>query len=324
MTNQGGIIYYLLGDDPTPSWGAGMIYEHVRLLRQRGFDARVLHETSPYRPPWITVDVPIAYRNDARLAPGANDVVVVPEVLAADPIVAKYPWRRVVFVQGSFLILSGLEGARDYADLGYTAAMAVLPHIAHIVERYFGVDATVVPPYPAPYFADDGRPRERRILFSAKEGYRLAGVPDHDIAQTLLSREVAKRAGWSLVALENMTHGEVAELMKSSMFLVNVNSHESFNATVPEAMAAGCVAVCYEATGGRDYLRDGENAIVFDNQQVYALVERVCELMDHFEQESPALATIRSNALRTAASFNAPATGAALSDFFSVRFGMRA
>jgi hypothetical protein len=321
------MIFYLVNDHPEPSWGTGMLYEHVRLLREQGHDACVLHHRAPYRPPWRELEVPVRYLDEPGFTPAASDVVVVPEVLAASEAVPWYAWRRVVFVQGSFLILSGMAGAADYRALGYEAAMAVLPHVARVVGRHFGLEATVVPPFIAPYFfGPAAKPRLPRVLLAVKEGYRLAGVPDGDIAAALLAREIAVRPGWSLVLLVGRSHREVAELMKTSLFLVNVNSHEAFNTTVPEAMAAGCIPLCYEAVGGRDFLRDGENAIVFANQEVYALVERVCDLidrMDRGEELEPWLAGLRAGGERTAASFRPEATARALAGFFSDRLGLR-
>lgn len=313
------MIFYLVADHPEPSWGTGMLYEHVRLLREQGRDACVLHHQAPYRPEWRELEVPVRYLDDPGFAPTASDVVVVPEVLAADAAVPRYPWRRVIFVQGSFLILSGMGGAIDYRALGYEAAMAVLPHVAHVVERHFGLKAEIVPPFIAPYFFTPSvLPRLPRVLLAVKEGYRLAGLPDGEIAATLLAREVAARPGWSLVPLAGWSHREVAELMQTSMFLVNVNSHEAFNTTVPEAMAAGCIPLCYEAGGGRDFLRDGENAVVFANQEVYALVERVCELMDRVDRgEEAGLAALRAGGECTAATFRPEATARALAAFFS-------
>lgn len=311
------LIHYLIADHPEPSWGAGMIYEHVRLLRELGHDACVVHHRSPYRPGWRELEVPVRYVDEPGFAPSSADVVVVPEVLAASEAVRQHPWRRVVFVQGSFLIAGGLGGFPDYPAAGYEAAMAVLPHVAHVVGRHFGLPAEVVPPFVAPYFfAREPLLRERRVLLAVKEGYRLAGVPDGAIADLLLQREIAKRPGWSLVHLSGMTHREVARLMQTSLFLVNVNSHEAFNTSVPEAMAAGCIPVCYEAVGGRDFLRDGENAVVFHNQQVYALVERVCELMDRLAEHEPLLERLRVGGLETAASFRPENTARALERFF--------
>lgn len=310
------MIHYLIADHPEPSWGTGMLYEHVRLLRELGHDACVVHHRSPYRPAWRELEVPVRYLDEPGFAVSSSDVVVVPEVLAGSEAVRLHPWRRVVFVQGSFLVVAGLNGFPDYPAAGYEAAMAVLPHVAHVVERHFGLPAEVVPPFVAPYFFEEQPvPRERRVLLAVKEGYRLAGVPDGAIADLLLEREIAKRPDWSLVRLTGMTHREVARLMQASLFLVNVNSHEAFNTTVPEAMAAGCIPVCYEAGGGRDFLRDGENAVVFHNQQVYALVERVCELMDG--DEGPLLERLRAGGRATAASFRPEITARALERFFS-------
>jgi hypothetical protein len=312
------MIYYLVADHPAPSWGVGMLYEHVRLLRELGHEACVLHQRTPYRPGWRELEVPVHYLDEPGFAPTAGDVVVVPEVLAAEEVVRRHPWRRVVFVQGSFLIVRGMGGAVDYAALGYEAAMAVLPHVARVVGRHFGLPAELVPPFIAPHFlTPGGRPRERRVLLAVKEGYRLAGIPDEEIAGALLAREIARRPGWSLTPLAGLTHREVAELMKASMLLVNVNSLEAFNTTVPEAMAAGCVPVCYEAVGGRDFLRDGENAVVLSNHEVYALVERVCGLMDRLPEEEAFLERLRQGGRRTAESFRPESTRQALSRFFS-------
>ena len=312
------MIHYLIADHPEPSWGTGMLYEHVRLLRELGHDACVVHHRSPYRPRWRELEVPVRYLDEPGFAVSREDVVVVPEVLAASEAVRRHPWRRVIFVQGSFLIVGGLREFPDYATAGYEAAMAVLPHVARVVGRHFGLPAEVVPPFVAPYFfEEDPLPRERRVLLAMKEGYRLAGVPDGAIAELLLEREIAKRPGWSLVRLTGMTHREVARLMHTSLFLVNVNSHEAFNTTVPEAMAAGCIPVCYEAGGGQDFLRDGENAVVFHNQQVYALVERVCELMDGLEEHGPLLERLRVGGRETSTSFRPENTARALGRFFS-------
>ncbi len=316
------MIFYLIADHPVPSWGTGMLYEHVRLLLEQGYPACVLHHQAPYRPGWRDLEVPVRYLDDPGFAPAASDVVVVPEVLAASPAVRRYPWRRVVFIQGSFLIVRGMDGAVDYAGLGYEAAMAVLPHVARVVERHFGLAPALVPPFIAPHFFAAGavsplEARERRVLLVTKEGYRLAGIPDEEIAGALLAREIARRPGWSLRPLAGLTHREVAELMRTSMFLVNVNSLEAFNTTVPEAMAAGCIPVCYEAVGGRDFLRDGENALVFTNHEVYALVERVCDLMDRCAEETPLLARLRQGGETTAASFRPENTARALDRFFT-------
>lgn len=313
-------IYYLLEDHDAPSWGAAMLYEHVRILREHGYDARALHHAAPFRPTWISHDVPVAYLDAAGFAPRAEDVVVVPEVLAGSDILRRFAWRKVAFVQGSFLIVRGIGGFSDYAEIGFEAAMGVMPHVTRVIERHFGVAAEVVSPFVAPYFFETPpAPRQRRILLADKEGYRLLGIPDQDIARHLLAVEVARRPGWSFVPLRDFGHREVARLMQTSTFLVNVFSHEAFNTTVPEAMAAGCVPICYEAGGSTEYLRDGSNAFVFRNQKVYELVEFAAHAMDSMDELEPALESMRESGRQTAAAFSPEHTATELVGFFSNR-----
>ncbi len=314
------MIYYLLADYAPQSWGNGMIYAHVGILRDAGYEAFALHQHAPFRPNWIEIDVPIRYLDEPGFTATSDDVVVVPDVLAASDVVQRFPWRRFVFVQGSFAIFLGLKTHSDYAELGFEAAMGVLPHVVRVVERHFGVPAHLVPPFVAQHFFKPGNgSRDQRVLFAVKEGYRALGSPDQDIAQRLLQKEIARRKGWSLVPLAGYTHREVSDLMRSSMFLVNVYSHEAFNTTVPEAMAAGCVPICYEGGGGVDFLLPGENAIVFPNQHLYELIDRVCDLVDHAGDNIALLTRVREGGRTTAASFSRDRTAEALLQFFSRR-----
>ena len=231
--------------------------------------------------------MPVAHLDALDREPSSTDLVVVPEVIAAQAARLPFAWRRVVFVQGSFLIPGGLDGAADYRGLGYERALAVLPHVATVVERHFGVGADVVPPFIAPYFFRDAaaireQPRRRIVLFVMKPEYRRVGFPDYDIFMLLARERFADRAGRGphrrRLATGRARRHAVARpggrADGGGSFLVNLNSHEAFNTTVPEAMAAGCIPICYDAFGGHDFLVDGENAFVFPNHHVYPLVEK--------------------------------------------------
>ncbi|MEJ2190693.1 MAG: hypothetical protein P8Y93_15090, partial [Acidobacteriota bacterium] len=121
-------VYYLTPDSDAPSWGIGLLYKHVEILRQCGVQAFVLHHSAGFSIHWLESHVPIAYLDDPSLVIGPDDVLVVPEVLADEGGVIGSGCRRIVFVQGSYLILKPFEKAVSYRDLGYEAAIAVLPH----------------------------------------------------------------------------------------------------------------------------------------------------------------------------------------------------
>jgi hypothetical protein len=307
-------VFYYAPDTHTPSWGVGMLYTHVKLLCAGGADAAVLHKNPNFRPAWLDIEVPRARRRDT--AP--EDVVVVPEIFAADADALRFPSRRVVFVQASSFIEAGLRGAKNYRELGYSGVMAVMPHVQKILKRHYGITAPMIPPCIAPYFFLDGAnndvSRKRHLVLYPKECCR-----DFPMVQQLLQNRV-RSLGWRIVELRDKTHRQVARVLRHAALHVNVNCQESFNATVPEAMAAGCIPICYEAFGGRDYLRNGENAYVFPTHHAYPLIERTLELITEWENRQRELRIMRRHALATARRYTEMATQKALLGYFASSF----
>jgi hypothetical protein len=307
-------VFYYAPDSQARSWGVGMLYCHVRLLRAHGIDAFVLHERPGFRPRWIDIEAPRAYRGRASFETHPRDILVVPEVFAAKPDVLRRAGRRIVFVQASSYIAPGLGAAADYRQLGYAGAISVMPHVREIVEKHYGVAAPIIPPCIAPYFfldrAKRNRTRKRQVVLCPKVACR-----DFPIVRQML-RDRAGALGWRVVELENKSHREVARFMRQAAFHVSVNCHESFNATVPEAMAAGCIPICYEAFGGRDYLRDGANAYVFPTHHAYPLVERTLDLMASYDEMQPELRRVRRGGLETANRYTEARTEKALLGYF--------
>jgi hypothetical protein len=325
-------LFYLVPDYHQPSWGIALLYEHVRLLRDLGFDARVVHHRAPFRVDWHQCEVPIVHLDALPDEPRSSDLLIVPEVIAGQAARLPFAWRRVVFVQGSFLVPGGLDGAAGYRALGYEHALAVLPHVAAIVSRHFGVEASVVPPFIAPYFFRDAdtearKSRERLVLLVMKPEYRRVGFPDFDILTHVTQSRFADvasvaaasaRDGWRLLELDgSLSHAQVAELMGRAAFLVNLNTHEAFNTTVPEAMAAGCVPVCYDAFGGQDFLVDGRNAFVFPNHHVYPLAEKLLALTAGDPDDAAGVPAMRVEARSSVARYDEAATRIALEQVFT-------
>ena len=322
-------VFYYTPDHNVPSWGIGMLYTHVRLLCSSGIRAFVLHDRHPFRPQWLKMDVPRAYLDRRSLQPRPSDIVVIPEIVADGAHVRPYsrkrflnmPCRRVVFVQGSSLIMAGLGQAQSYRELGYEGAIAVMPHVETILAKHFNTAAAVIPPCVAPYFFAkrsqlSGSNRKRQIVF-----YPKMGSEDYEMAVRFL-RSRLPRLGWRLLELKDKTHRQVARVMQESAFHVNVNCQESFNATVPEAMAAGCVPICYEAFGGRDFLEDGKNAYVFPNHHIFPLLERTLYAVEHYDRLQGALRRVRRSAWITAQGFSERQTHKALLAYFRPLLGI--
>ena len=309
-----GKIFYLCPDEAKPSWGIGMIYAHVEMLVEQGFPACVLHSQKDFTLPWLRRRVPLETREQLQNA-GPKDTLVVPEVMVCHPEVRVFAGRRVVFIQGGFLIHKGLGGNTDYQQLGFEKAIVILPHMKNIVVRYYGIDAEIVSPFIADYFFSPpySRPRKRRILMIPKAGYAEAGILDYPLLEDLLRRMLPEN--WELEELKSLEHESVASKMQDSTFLISVNSHEGFNSTVPEAMAAGCIPICYRGFGGRDFLEPEKNALVFENNDVYSLLDRVLKITSGEEQLD--LAKLRTGARETALRFTESNTRDELLRFWS-------
>ncbi len=323
MTSQRGDprIFYLTPDTQTPSWGIGMMYHHVRLLRERKLEAFVLHAKAPFKVNWIPHQVETVYANDKNFKIRSNDILVVPEIWAWDPKFTELKCQKIVFVQSSFNIVQIQSKNSNYSAVGYRRALTIMPHLKAIIEGYHGVEAFIAPCFVAPYFylSNDQlkEPRKKIILLYPKQG----GDKDYVILKKILEGEICKsntKSGWELVELKGKTHEETAALMKEAAFFVNTNYYEAFNSSVPEAMAAGCICFCYDAFGPLDFLRNRINAYVFPNHHVYPLVDKLASVLQAYDQESLQLElrTLREKAFWTAVEFSQEKTQNALIDFY--------
>lgn len=312
-------ILYRIPEHAEPSWGVALLHGHVRLLRRLGRDVRVLGTTTA--PGWLEASLGAGStrESESQPVPEPEDVIVVPEVLATEPADRGWAGRRVVFVQGAYLVQPNLGDRGDYSELGFERAIAVLPHVRDVVERHFGVPANVVPPFLAPYLLDAEvhGPRERRILSFPKPGYAAAGFSDYQTGVALIRRRLqSSHPSWRLQEVGGVSHREVARLMRESELMVSFNSLEAFNTTVPEAMASGCLPFCYAGLGARDFLTNGSDGFAFDTHDVFALVDSLDDLLRHFEERSREVARMRAAARATAARFTEDATSRALDAFF--------
>jgi hypothetical protein len=299
-TSGGPRVFYLSPDISTPSWGIGMLYQHVSALNECGQHAFVLHHKRSFRLGWLDVDAPVQYLEDRGFRLSAEDILVVPEPFAMAPIFQSVQCRRLVFVQNAFYMLGNAGKTTSYRQLGYERAITVMPHLAHVIESFYDADADVIPVALASYFFISRASLELKNRRQQIVIYRKADSEDYEIVKAMLNSKLSSRFGnWELVELYDRPHTEVANILKQACFFVNVNCRESFNASVPEAMAAGCVCFCYEAFGGRDYLRDGKNAFVFKNNDVYPLLEKLFSVMEDFESQQELLGKIQQEAWET-------------------------
>ncbi|MCU4165568.1 glycosyltransferase [Carboxylicivirga caseinilyticus] len=301
-------IYYLVPDNSKPSWGIGVIYYHVKALNDLGYEAYILHQKKGFQLPWLEVPVPIKYiDNHPPKAITADDVLVVPEVLAHEDFIQQYKARKILFIQAAGWIFEKMPINKSHKHLGFSSVMVILPHMIPIVEKFIKLPVFIVPPMLADYFFSSpiADKREKSIVM-----YPKFDQIDFSIVNGLLRRKIGnnklKKAlgfDWRIKLLQGLTHQEVAITFDKATFFISLNTFEALNTSVVEAMARGCIVFCYEGFGPRDFLENEKNAFVFGNNEPYKLVEKVYDVLEHPEQYKIQLSEMRKQALNTAMQF---------------------
>ena len=321
-------VYFLVPDNQTPSWGIATIYHLATLSRELQIEAYVLH-FSPDFPglTWLDTQVKTRYLATEKSKITKDDLIIVPEVSVSHPEVKALSCQKVVFVQGGFLLQKGLQSSKNYQELGFSAAWAVMPHIESIIDRFFPIKTYPMPTHVAPYFFIKNleETRKKQIVLFPKDGYREVGYMDYEIILPLLNNFIheeniglkhQQKEEWKIISLSGYSHQEVAKIMTESCFFVNTNCFESLNASVAEAMAAGCISFCYEAYGGQDYLVNEQNAYVFPNNYVYPLLDKLFECIHDFDNLETKHQNMRKVAQQTVSQFNKERSKQALLHFY--------
>jgi len=317
-------IHYYVPEVDRPSWGVGMIYYHVWLLNGNNFDAYVLHDKNPFKITWLHLNVPMKYLNDRNLTIQKDDYLIIPEVNADKEILHRYECKKIVFVQNSFYIYEGLASGKSYKDLGFETIFYYMPHLRKILNFITDIPLYETPPFIAPYYFSKhlNFKRRKRILLYPKFQNK-----EYDILKRVLVdklsiegksfiKKLISSDEWEIRELKNKKHQEVPAEMRQAVFFVSMNNTEAFNSSVPEAMACGCINVCYEGVGPADFLINNENAFVFPNTHIYQMAEKIIDLVKNYEQEEARLNTMRLNALETAIGYQIAKTEESLLNFF--------
>ena len=248
-------VYYVAPDTDEPSGGMRVIYRHVDILNRSGIPAAVLHCRRGFRCTWFENNTAVAYAPGLDLD-GGVDVLVLPEIYI-DRVAEIAPGiPKIVFNQNAYLTFrmapwKGPEASRRLAD-SYRALLGVLvvsedssSYLAHAIPGlqptrvHLGFEAELWhPPDVGPDRILSYMPRRRRD-------------EANQVLHILSDRGALD--GWSVVAIDGMTEGQVAETMRRSALFLSLGKHEGCPVPPLEAMACGCHVIGYDGFGGAEY-----------------------------------------------------------------------
>lgn len=245
-------VYFLTPDHSAPTGGIRVIYRHVDILNECGMNAAVLHRQAGFRCTWFEHTTKVTDVSAVTIRGG--DILVVPEVdvMALEGVPSGI--RHVIFNQNSHLTWRRAADrvARFYAPRPDLAAVAcVSDHNRRMLRNAFpecpirrihlSIDPTM--------FRLGKAPRPHRIAYMPRRGADDA----RQVLGLLQSRGTLD--GWEIVALDGLTHGEVAAALRKTRIFLAFTRQEGFGLPAAEAMACGCYVVGNDGFGGREFFR---------------------------------------------------------------------
>ena len=281
-------IFYFCFANATPTGGNKIVYRHVEILRELGFDAFVLHPTPGFRYSAIRHAPPVVSPEAIRLR--RSDLMVLPEDGGAGLLTFARGVRKVLFNQNAYYSFHGfddLEGALPpYLDSEFVACLTVSEDNRRYLQYAFpGLDC-------------------RRIHLSldfqrfawvplAQKRCSLAFMTRKNRAEVTQVIQILRSRGslrhWKLAPIDACDEAEVARIMGEATIFLAFGHPEGISLSNLEAMARGCRVVGYSGMGCREYFAQDRGREV-PAGDVIAFARAVEEEIARFEAGSPDLA----------------------------------
>jgi hypothetical protein len=268
-------ILYMSPDVSEPRGGIGVLYDHVATLRGHGFEAFIVHATPGFRYPHAMRNVPVIDASD--LGVSRADVLVVSEDhRAAIRKCRELSCRKVLFCQNHFYVFHGLKPGETWRDFGFSGYLCVSSPIQQALQKWFGVDASVVrPAIDRSFFAEELEPLAPPITVACmprKGHHHLQLVQGLLAAQPVGDRDIA----W--VEIYGLPREQVAARLRAAHVYVSTSETEGLGLPPLEAMAAGCLVVGFAGGGGLDFAT-ADNGVWVQDQDPWALAEALRRIL---------------------------------------------
>jgi hypothetical protein len=269
--------WFICPDHESPSGGIRKLYQSVDILNAAGLNAAIMHTRPGFRCTWFENNTHVVNTRQAVIY--SKDVIVVPEIYGGSIRDLPKNIRQVIFNQNVYLTLRSLAespaNAAAYIDNPDLALVLVVSEdSANVIEYAFprtpirrirlGLDPDLHHP---------SMDRKRR---------RIAYMPRKRACDAKLVLELLRNRNvlddWELIAIEQRSEAEAAELLRSAQIFLSFNRQEGFGLPPLEALACGCLVVGYTGYGGREYFRP-PFAIAVEDGDVVAFAQKAEELI---------------------------------------------
>jgi hypothetical protein len=267
-------IFYFCPDFNEPAGGIKVIYQHVDILNENGYQAAILHSKKGFRCNWFENNTKVLAYDAVKLS--ENDVVVLPEIyfhLSSNPTltfkdkirkirgkkldyyVAKLLWQspciKIIFNQNAYHTFLDFSNRYPLKSTLFDIPKAYFS-ISNQNKSYLDFVLKNKNIYRVQWSLNFDifkfEPQKKRQIC-----YMTRKNPQHvtQVINILKSRNNLN--GFELVPIENKNEQGVANIMKESAIYLSFGYPEGLPLPPAEAMACGCIVVGYDGGGGQEY-----------------------------------------------------------------------
>jgi len=179
-----GIYFFTLDTKGNPTAGVANIYEHVKVLRELGYNAQILHDKNDYKlredengmgiAEWLGEEyttIPHVSIESQQLQVGPADFVVIPEAFASImKQTSTFPCKRVVFLQSFEYVFEMLEIGENWGTFGINEVITTNNNLKQYIESVFRNLTTEIVPVSIPdYFTVNEKPKIPTVSISSRD-----------------------------------------------------------------------------------------------------------------------------------------------------------
>jgi len=152
------IYFFVIDTETSPVASVAYIYEQVKILKESGYNARILHEKNSYKEkqlPFIKswlgeeyFNLPHSSIEDKSVNVNATDFIIIPELFAnVMEQTVKLPAKRVVLCQSYDYITETLQVGKSWLDYNITDCITTTEQQKEYIEGLFGskLNVDVIP-----------------------------------------------------------------------------------------------------------------------------------------------------------------------------------
>jgi len=192
ITNKDfGIYFFTIDTKGNPTAGVATIYEHVKQLRELGYNAQILHDKNDYKlredeegmgiAEWLGeeyANLPHVSIESQKLQVGPADFVIIPEAFASIiKQTANFPCKRIVFLQSYEYIFEMLEIGEGWEQFGISDVITTNQNLANYANSMFrGMRTDIIPVGIPSFFKDSDKPKIPTVAMVARDKRELLKV----------------------------------------------------------------------------------------------------------------------------------------------------